>query len=518
MRKLVVVMIAALVLAALGSAGGTRSVSAATNKVHRGGTLTLLCASPNTSMDPAESKSGPDCDEWAYGLLYDSLLKQDDSGNLHPDLATKWTISDQGTAYTFDLRHGVTFTDGTPLNAAAVKFNLQRYQTLPASGLATYLKPITSITTEGDYTVKVTLSQPEEALLPELAGRGAGIVSPTAVSNDGQSFTLKGGGSGPFILKSWTPGGKATFTRNPHYWQKGADGKSLPYLDGVVINNQSESSVALLDLKSGSAAYDDQLDPTDIATAQSDKNLSIVHTNLVVPYMLVMNVSKPPFNNLMLRQAIQSALDRSAVMNTIGFGVGYVAPMPISKSAWYYAAKPSPTYSLATARKDLRAAGYPNGLSASFSIIDRSPDTQIAQIVQSQLAKIGVKLTIQVLERTTWVNTWTSKQGEIGLLRSGGGPTSPPSSVLTNMNPSSSGDFAAYSSPEMSSLIQQLSTTTNQAQQKALMIKIQKLLIADAPYVTFGNLPLVAAQLKTVHGVDGTLYSTSQAWMSASSG
>lgn len=506
-------MVAGLVLLGAIGGGADTVAYAATGAAQpkRGGTLHVRCISPATSMDPATSKQG-DSDQYNYMLLYDRLVRLDDKGNIHPELATSWTIDPAGTKYTFHLRSGVTFSDGTDLKASDVVATLLRYKSTAGSPLAIYLQPVTAITAPDSRTVVMTLSQPSEPLLIELGNSYAGISSGTAIAQHASDLNLHPVGSGPFTLKSWTPGAAATFARNPHYWKKGSDGKPLPYLDSVVLNAQGDSSVALLSVKSGTTDYDNTVDPADLQSARADKNLVVTVTGVATGYAVAMNAAHGPFTNKTLRQAVQHAINCQAILNSVTFGTGYTTPMGTRKQAWYYIGSPAPKYDPKLAKQKLTAAGYPNGMTAQLSIINRSPDTEIAQIVQSQLKAVGITINIQTLERTTWVNTWYARQGEIGLLIAGGGaPSSAPSGALNVYNPASISDFSGYSSDQMTGLINQANTTTDKTALKKILKQADELAIEDAPYVFIGNFPIVGAARKGVRGIDGTSYDVSAA-------
>jgi peptide/nickel transport system substrate-binding protein len=440
-------------------------------------------------LDPATSKLGV-CDGSAYNLLYNTLVDVSLDGEILPELATEWEMSDDGTSYTFTLREGVTFHDGTTLDAAAVKFSLDRVRD-PESGApaATALKVIEDIEVVDPQTVQITLSAPSTPFLTQLAGQGAGaIVSPAAVEQLGEDFQNKAVGSGPFKLVEWTPGDKAVFERFENYWEQGEGGQPLPYLDKVELNGVPDESVRLLNLRSGQFELNERNNPKDIGTITSDPTLQLVETGTSTSYLVAMNVTRPPFDNQALRQAVSAAIDRQAIITNVSFGAGYTAPYAFPKGSWFFLDAPSPTFDPALAQQKLAEAGYPDGIDVTMSIISRPIDQQIAQIVKANLDTAGIRVTLEALERTAWVDKWSARQGEIAILQRSAGATDPDDQTLF-FDPENFANFAGYDNPQAFEIVQKARTVADQEERKQLYAEALGIMVDEAPYVFIGQVP-----------------------------
>lgn len=214
----------------------------------RGGTIRGAVALPITSLDPFTAKAASG-DFIIYRALYNNLLEVSDTSEFVPELATEWTISDDGLTYTFTIVEGVTFHDGTVLDANAIKVNLDRYRAEGSTfNGAGKLKMIDTVEAPDTTTVVLNLSRPSAPLLDMLTT--CPIVSPTAIAEMGEELSLHGVGSGPFRFESWEPGSTAVMVRNESYWEIAPDGEPYPYLDRYEIDGVPDDSVRLLNLRS----------------------------------------------------------------------------------------------------------------------------------------------------------------------------------------------------------------------------------------------------------------------------
>jgi peptide/nickel transport system substrate-binding protein len=452
----------------------------------RGGTARIAGSGAITSMDPFTSTNA-DTDRMIYAHLYDQIISLQPDGSFLPSLATEWTISDDGITYTFTLREGVVFHDGTALDAAAVKFNFDRYRaegsTYPVVHL---LRPIDSIEAPDATTVVFTLSAPDAALLSALSL--GPIASPTAVEEMGEDFALHGVGSGPYEFSEWTPGAKAVFTRFDGYWDVAPDGQPYPYYDVIEIDGVSDDSVRLLNLRSGEFEYDTSLNIRDVSTASTDPSIQVYSTSGGTGYCLAMNPNLAPFDNKTLRQAAQAAVDLQAIIDNISFGQGYLSPMGYVKDTWFFIGEPNPVYDPDLARELLTEAGYPDGIDVTFTIINRPVDNQIAQIVAANLTDVGIRTKIEVLERTTWVDLWSSRQGQIGTLVLGGSSVDP-SWGSGIYDPTASSNFAGYDNPEIQTLVAEQGSVADPEARLEIWRQIADIRVDDAVYVQIGLIP-----------------------------
>jgi peptide/nickel transport system substrate-binding protein len=478
-------------VAAIGLGIGAASGAVAQDAPVRGGTIRGAVVGPVTSLDPYSSLLGSG-DGMSYQALYNSLVEVSLAGEVTPELASEWTLSDDQLTYTFTLVEGVTFHDGTALDAEAIKWNLERYKAEGSTHTAAdRLRVIETIEATDATTLTITLSSPNAPFLPMLSG--CPIVSPAAVEELGEDFQLQGVGSGPFRFESWEPGSAATFVRNESYWEVAPDGEPFPYLDSLVVDGVPDDSVRMLNLRSGEFQLNERLNPLDFSTIGTVEGVELVETTLATSYLVAMNVTKAPFDNPVLRQAVQSAVDRAAVIDNISFGTGYTSSFAFPQGSWFFIEEPAPVFDTEAAKATLAEAGYPDGIDITLSIINRPVDNQISQIVKAQLDEVGIRTTIEVLERTTWVDLWSARGGEMGILQRGAGGIDPDEQSAF-FSPTNIANFAGYESPEILELIDQSNQTVDQEARLDFWKQIVEIMIADAAYVFMGCVPAPGAK------------------------
>ncbi len=261
-----------------------------------------------------------------------------------PALATEWKVSDDGLTYTFTIRDGVKFHDGTPLDAAAVKFNFDRWMNIPQSyvdlGYTYYIDTvitpaIKAVEAPDASTVAVTLNAPNSAFLIQLTLTPFGISSPAALEAGNASAPdfanntyATGGppamvGTGPFVFKEWTPGQQVIVTKNPDYWNAAAGG---PYLDQITFKPITDTTATLNALQAGDVDIAQAIAPNDIEAAASDPNLAAIDRGSSCNVgILAMNQTHKPFDNVKIRQAVAAAVNRQAMVDAF-FGAAGVVP------------------------------------------------------------------------------------------------------------------------------------------------------------------------------------------------
>jgi peptide/nickel transport system substrate-binding protein len=479
----------------------------------RGGTVRGAVALPITSLDPYTAKAASG-DFIAFRAIYNNLIEVSGESEFVPELASEWTISEDGLTYTFTIVEGVTFHDGTALDAAAIKFNIDRYiaenSTFNGAGK---LRVIETVDAPDATTVVLNLSRPSAPLMDTLTT--CHIVSPTAVEEMGDDLSLHGVGSGPFKVESWEPGSLAVFVRNENYWEIASDGEPFPYLDQYEIEGVPDDSVRLLNLRSGQFQILERVNPRDIASVQADPNIELVETPHAVPNLVAMNPNIAPFDNKALRQAVSYALDRQAIVDNISFGTGYTVPLPFPKGSWFYIEEPAPVFDPEKAKALLAEAGYPDGIEVTMTHINRTIDTQIAQIMKAQLEAVGITMTIESLERTTWVDMWAAGEGQLGLLQGAMTPTDPDreSGIFQK---DSLNNWTDYNNEDIQRLIDEANSVTDREQRLATWQEIAALVVDDAVYVYIGAIPTIAgvsASVKNLEFVSGMYWENTRTWI-----
>ncbi len=381
----------------------------------RGGTLKVALRLTVASLDPLFGNA-PGTDRKVYNLFAESLVKQDPGGKFLPVLAESWETQNEGKTLLFRLRKDVQFQDGTPFNAQAVKFNLDRFLNDSINAPAKqYMTDLESVQVVDEHTVKVNLKRKSSVMLSMLAVEPGSMLSPTAIQKEGTNFARRPIGTGPFKISSWS-GDSIKAERNPKYWRMGGDGKPLPYLDNVEIKVVPNSAIRVIELKSGNSQLIDFLEAKDFNQISQDPALTVAEGTVPVTMFLTYNITEPPFNNIHLRQAFSYALNRDALAQVItqkaGGGLASLEP----PGTWVYDAKVrGHSFNLAKAKEELKASGFTGPI--TLTTIQRDPDTQVAQIVQSMAKQAGIDVRIETMERQAYLAKILPHKYQVGLLQ-----------------------------------------------------------------------------------------------------
>lgn len=469
-RTRMLALASATLLAVTGwSAASSFKASASAQSAVQGGTLRVLETSSPDGLDPnlQNETSALIPDE----LIYNTLVTYSPSIKPQPSLATSWTVSKNVTQFDFKLRRGVKFQNGAPFTSADVAYTLNRIRHTPTSPRYGDFQIIKAITTPSPYQVDVTLVRPDAAFLLSLANP---IVSIESSKENPATQNTHPVGTGAFELQSWVQNESITLVRNPHYWQKG-----LPHLDKMVFTFNSTPSAEVAAISSGTVNFLIGAPLTLIGQLKSNPNLS-VYTGpgaLGWNYFQV-NVEKTPFNNINVRHAMWYALNDNEIVQTClpgGVGVplndgGFIPPGSFAAPT-----KPIFTQNIAKAKSLLKESGHASGLSFTIGVLNASSYSScIAQVVQSQLEKIGIKTTLNLLTVTNYVQEDSAMKYQ-ALVGGWTGDASDPSERLESSFVTNAGDLWTHvADPKLDSLTEQAESTTNSAEQARLYAEAQQ--------------------------------------------
>ncbi|MFI6874002.1 ABC transporter substrate-binding protein [Streptomyces sp. NPDC050400] len=335
--------------------------------------------------DPVVGGSGAQFRELA--LVYASLTRTDEKGNAVPDLARSWEYNSRGDEITFHLRSGLKFSDGEPVNGAAVKAAIERAKKQKNSALFGDLTSIESVDAKGLDAV-VHLSQVDYQI-PQLFGqRVLQIASPKAAKSPAR---LDQGpvGAGPFTVTQLIPGTKAVLKKNPDYW----DAENI-HIDQVELTSAPDAATVISGLQTGVYNFAD-IEPSQ-ASAAKKAGLDVFVQPGFNASNISLNINKKPFDNDKVVDAVRYAVDRQEFVDKLTFGYGETTDQPFPKGYVAYDPKSANAYphDLAKARKLLAEAGYKAG-DLKLDLVIPAEDPQ-AEIVQSQLAKAGITVDIKI--------------------------------------------------------------------------------------------------------------------------
>lgn len=455
-------------------------------KIKRGGTLRAAQQNDWVSMDPLlSSVNTPD-----RQMIYDPLVfwRADAKGawGPAPALAESWDLKDN--VATFKLRRGVKFQDGTDWNAQVAKWNIDRFITSPKSRFKVSLADIQSVEVIDDYTIKMNMKQPMASLLPRLSSGQVDspyMVSKAAVEKFGEEdFGRKDPvGSGPMQFVEWKSGDHVTLKKWDQYWQKGSDGQPLPYIDSIYYRLIIDDSVRLLELKAGNIDLTELIQGKDIASVKSSPELTFTEgTWIGNNYRIVFNATAGPFrDNLKLRQAALFAIDREAIVKTLGLGSGFAAKYLLAPGmVGYDESLPTYRYDQAKAKQLAKESGVAETPGVTILVISRQIDKQQGEMIKSMWDAVGIRTTIDTIERAAHTQkTQQARNFEVTTVRNTGLPD--PDITLTNLlPPRGDGGYSGVNDPTLDKCLEEGRSTYDPKGQSEIYKRCQKLIYEGA--------------------------------------
>jgi peptide/nickel transport system substrate-binding protein len=487
---------------AAGTANGPiRSVSLQDD----GKTLVLGITQATVQLDPSIAGSN------GYGdiipvneNLYEGLTRyKNGTAEIEPALAESWTTSEDGLSYIFKIRSGVTFHDGSPLDAAAVVTNFQRQldenDPLHDPGQVyapIILQDVTKVEATGDLEVTLTLDRPLKLVPANLAVFAAGIVSPTALTTYKGDYSNHAAGTGPFKLDHWTKDVELVFTANENYWG------GRPKLDRVIWRTIAEDTVKLSELTTGGIDVANQLDFKDIETVKGDENLQVITGTFWNVQFLGINQALAPFDNPAVRQALQYAINKQNIADVVFYGNYTIGAGPIAPGLLGYDESLATTYTYDPdkAKSLLSDAGVTD---VSFDLYNRTNSVWplIGQLIQSDLDAVGIKANIVGLEDAdffsqlgtgkvaAFLNDWTWDNGD---------PDNVTYSLFSAPRAESRLGYKNERVNELNTLAEEEADTTKR---EGYYKEMQQLILADAINVFLGYPSRAIGATKAVTGL-----------------
>lgn len=431
--------------------------------------------------------------------LYDQLVRfKDETTDLEASLAEKWDVSEDGLEYTFYLREDVTFHDGTPFNADAVKFSIDRqidpnhpFHDTGQFAYADYtFGPVESVEVVDEFIVKFILKEPYAPFLSNMAMHAASIVSPTAVEQLGADFTNNPVGTGPFKFVSWNPGVEVVLEANQDYF------KGAPTIDKIIFKPITEAQTRLAELEAGNIDLIVNVPPDDLLRLEADGNLQIIEQAGMHVWWTAMNAQREPFNDVRVRQAVNYAINKEAIVEGILQGTGEVANSPVPPAVWGH--NPNVTnyeYNPDKAMELLAEAGLADGFEATYWVPESGSGMQqpqaMAAAIQSDLSKVGIKVNIQTLEWGAYLDkVFVSVEEndmdmhQLSWIGDNGDPDNFLYALLSGEQwPTAGFNSAYYQNEEVDELLKQARVTKDKGERTALYEKAQELIMNDAPWV-----------------------------------
>ena len=475
---MLVTIFLSLALTLTGCGGGSTQSS----QSKTGGNISVGLQADVVTLDPL--KSSALVDRQVMLNMYDTLVSVDANNKIVPDLATSWSYPSP-TQLAFTLRTDVKFQDGTPFNADAVVFNIQRILSTPSSPRYSELAQVKSVVAQDASHVVFNLKKPFSPLLATLSDRSGMMLSPTAVKKLGANLANAptNAGSGPFMFSQWVKSDHLTLTRNPHYWQKDSKGVALPYLASIRYRPITSGNVEYSNLQTGAINVADGVDPNDVANAKSNPDLVYKQIPGLSFYGFMLNTKMAPFNDPNVRRAVEWGVNRQEILSTALKGIGVVSQGPIPPTSWAYDSHFAPySYDIGKAKAALTQSGKSN-VTFTMLIASGSPlNSQIAQLIQSELQPAGITMNIKQETFATLLDDTDSHNFQAAFLGWSGRPD-PDGNIYSYFHTGGGNNNMQYSNPQVDSLLEAARATTDQSQRTTDYQQAQQIIMQDASYV-----------------------------------
>ncbi len=408
---------------------------------------------------------------------YDRLINLTPDGKLEPQLAESWTFKEAGKVLELKLRSGVTFHDGAKFNADAVKANFDRAKTDTKSTPKADLTQVDSVAVVDELTVRYTLNAAAGSLPALLADRAGMMISPTALKNT--DLDLKPVGAGPYKVASHEPGKVIAYERFEGYWKK--DEQRVARIE---ISMVLDPATRLRALRSGEIQAT-SLNPDQYKEAEGAK-VTLATDPYVGSFILYLNTSRSEFDDVKVRQAIAKAVDRKGIAEALHAGrceptaqvfpAGYWANDPNTKGDYH-------KFSTTDAKKLLSDAGLPNGFSFTAVVINVPFYSAQAEAVQAQLAQIGVKMELQVVEPAQLLAKFAIEKSVDAYFSTTGGFIDPAKAVAQLYLPNSTLNPGGYNNPRVVELASKGLEGTDQAQRATSYQQLSRITAEEAVHV-----------------------------------
>ena len=476
-------------------------------------TLVVSMAADPTGLDPESVENNTS--GFVMATIYDSLTAyKPGTVEVAPGLAKSWDITEDGLSYTFHLRTGVKFHDGTPFNAKTYVQDLDRwlnkndpnyiFKNGPEDSYIDFtFGDVASYNATDDDTVVLKMKQPSAALLASLAMVWQGITGYPAAEKYGKDFRNHPVGTGPFVFREWRQRDQVILDANPDYW------KGKPKVDHLVFKEYPDSQAALLALKRGETQIMGDVATPVIPAIRSDKSLTLLtQPGLTVSGMAMPN-EVPPFNDKRVRQALNYAVDKVAINKTLYADLAAVLNSPIPESQWGHDPTMEPyPYDPAKAKQLLEQAGVQTPLQVELLAYStprgyNPAGPELAVALQGYFKKVGIEANIRKLDMGAFLQSVRSGKYQGLFLTGWSGDNGDPDNfvgALFNSKGQPVSDTSRYKNPEVDKMMDEAAAVSDPKKRLAMYKTIQRQIFDDAPWVFVNSTLQVRAVRNEVKG------------------
>lgn len=451
----------------------------------------------------------------AVDPMFERLVRfKDESTELEPGLAEKWDISDDGLTYRFSLRQGVTFHDGTPFDADAVVFSILRqidpnhpYHDTGEFAYAEFtFGKVQSVKALDPQTVEIVLKEPYAPFLSNVAIHAASIVSPAAVQKYGRDFSKNPVGTGPFRFVEWKPGVEVILERNPNWWG------GQPQVERLIFRPIIEDRARLTEFEAGSIDFIVNIPPDDLPRLKQSPDVTVLEQPGMHVWYVVFNCRREPFDKKEVRQAVNYAINKEAIVKELLKGTGVLAKGPLPPVVWGYTDDVMEyRYDPAKAKELLAQAGYPNGFKVTFWVPESGSGMQqpkaMGAAIQADLRAVGIEAEIQTFEWGTYLDKVLGNPDELPEMfeMSWIGDNGDPDNFLFILLsgdawPPNGFNMGYYKNEQVDELLLQAQRLNDRTKREQLYQQALKLLVEDAPWAWIDHETQIVAMKKFIQG------------------
>jgi peptide/nickel transport system substrate-binding protein len=441
-------------------------------------------------------------------MLYETLIGFDRDMKIVPRLAERWEVAPDGVTWTFHLRSGVRFHDGTPFDAEAVRRNFMRvldpvakHKRLPLFNMVDRIEVV------DERTVRIVTSYPFGAFEPTMAHVSAAIVNPTVAEKFGKDFGLgadRASGTGPYRITSWKKDQEIVLERNEDYWGEKGQTRRLVY------RPIPEAASRVLALEAGDVDVITRVPSPDIARLEALEGIRVTKTPSVGMQQFRFNVTKKPYDDVRVRQAISFAIDRRAIVDNLVSSFARPSTSALTPIMRGYANLGEIPHDPARARALLEAAGLPSGFKTRIATTPRYPmGVELAEAVAADLKKVGIDAAIDVIEWGTMVQYWAGlppekNPQEIFIMGAGASTADADWGLrpIFRSAPTNENNYGYYANAEFDRVIDAAMRETDAAKRQDLYKRAQEIVYLEDPGAVwlFDTLYVVASRA-TVEGI-----------------
>lgn len=462
------------------------------------GTLRIgLSADPNM-LDPAQS--GSVFERVVFSALCDKLIDLDPQLRYVPQLATEWRWGDDGRSLTLRLREGVRFHDGTPMDAAAVKANLDRYREARESRRKSELRSVSAVEVVDPLTVRLTLSQPDAPLLAVLADRAGMMMSPQAIAALGERIHTNPVCAGPFRFVRRVTQEVVELERFPGYWDAGRI-----HLDRVEYRPIPDGTVRLLNLRAGQLDLIERVTPSDVAAVERDRSLRLIAGTAMAYQTMTFNLgageraTRPLGADPRVRAALEAAIDRN-VINQVALEGRFVPSNQFEApdSTYWVAERPVPPRDVARARALLREAGHER-VAFELAVANSPVERQVAEVIQAMAGEAGFDVSILASESASMVAANRRGDFDAAIVIWSGRPD-PDGNIAIWLQCDGFVNWGKYCNPKLDELLAKARSVTGVEERQALYRQAAAIWMEDRPHLVLYHHRWLWASRATVEG------------------